>query len=224
LAGKTVFVRGEQGFGDNIQFMRYVPQLRPFCADILLESLPSMTTLFHEFLPGVTTVDETDLIPGTVPISILSLPLLLGEKIGWEPIAPLPVPPKLAPWKMPTKIGVCPASTADTQTTIRKNPPMEMFDGLAPNVVSLMHGDLQTENWLETARIMRGLSRVISVDTAIAHLAASMGLETWLLQRFDDCWRWNDGWYPTVRIFKQAYPGDWVSVFNQVHEALALRE
>jgi hypothetical protein len=57
------------------------------------------------------------------------------------------------------------------------------------------------------------------------HLAAGMGKEVWLLNRFDTCYRWfldrkDSPWYPTVTIFRQPTMGDWDSVIQQVKEKL----
>jgi hypothetical protein len=80
-----------------------------------------------------------------------------------------------------------------------------------------------------TAALITSLDLVITVDTAIAHLAASLGKETWMLARFDTCWRWLTGrsdspWYPTMRIFTQPQPGDWASVVESVRDGLQGRK
>jgi len=66
---------------------------------------------------------------------------------------------------------------------------------------------------------------VISVDTAVAHLAGALGKRVWLLDRFDACWRWQRGrddsaWYPGLRLFRQQSPGDWPEVIARVSTAL----
>jgi len=66
---------------------------------------------------------------------------------------------------------------------------------------------------------------VISVDTAVAHLAGALGKPVWLLNRFDTCWRWllnrNDSpWYPQLRQFRQPSPGDWNSAIKAARDAL----
>ncbi|MTJ82603.1 MAG: tetratricopeptide repeat protein [Telmatospirillum sp.] len=66
----------------------------------------------------------------------------------------------------------------------------------------------------DTAAIIANLDLVISVDTAVAHLAGAMAKPVWILSRFDGCWRWltdrdDSPWYPTARLFRQTVPGDW---------------
>lgn len=80
--------------------------------------------------------------------------------------------------------------------------------------------------WADTAALVANLDLVISCDTAVAHLAAAMGKPTWLLARFNGCWRWlqdrNDSpWYPTVRLFRQKTRGNWEAVITEVAAALA---
>ncbi len=80
-------------------------------------------------------------------------------------------------------------------------------------------------DWADTAALVANLDLVISCDTAIAHLAAAMGKPTWILARFNGCWRWLAGrddspWYPSVRLFRQSVRGDWASVVDEVATAL----
>jgi hypothetical protein len=70
------------------------------------------------------------------------------------------------------------------------------------------------KDFADTAAIIANLDLVISVDTAVAHLAGALGKPVFLLDRYDNCWRWLHGrtdspWYPTMRIFRQARMGDW---------------
>ena len=72
----------------------------------------------------------------------------------------------------------------------------------------------ECEDFSDTAALMANLDLIISVDTAIAHVAGALGKPVWLLNRFDICWRWMRGrddspWYPTMRLFRQPRPGDW---------------
>ena len=80
-------------------------------------------------------------------------------------------------------------------------------------------------DFADTAALVDGLDLVISVDTAVAHLAGALGKPVWLLNRFDSCWRWlqdrNDSpWYPSLRQFRQPAAGDWASVITEVKTAL----
>ncbi|MGB7566221.1 MAG: tetratricopeptide repeat-containing glycosyltransferase family protein, partial [Chitinivibrionales bacterium] len=81
------------------------------------------------------------------------------------------------------------------------------------------------DDFADTAALISNLDLVISVDTAVAHLAGALGKPVWLLNRFDSCWRWlrdrqDSPWYPTMRIFRQPSPGDWKSVVSSVGNEL----
>jgi Flp pilus assembly protein TadD len=76
-------------------------------------------------------------------------------------------------------------------------------------------------DFVDTAALISNLDLVISVDTAVAHLAAALGKPVWMLDRFDPCWRWLTGrsdspWYPTLTLYRQARPGDWGPVLADV--------
>jgi hypothetical protein len=76
-----------------------------------------------------------------------------------------------------------------------------------------------------TAGLIENLDLVITVDTAIAHLAGALGKPVWILNRFDTCWRWllertDSPWYPTVKLYRQASPGDWDEVIRRVRTDL----
>lgn len=84
-------------------------------------------------------------------------------------------------------------------------------------------GDIS--DFADTVAICKNLDLVICVDTAITHASAGAGVPTWMVSRFDGCWRWlgdrpDSPWYPTLTQFRQPSNGDWDSVFVKVAEAL----
>ncbi|HET6150524.1 MAG TPA: tetratricopeptide repeat protein [Polyangia bacterium] len=116
-------------------------------------------------------------------------------------------------------------------------------------VVSLQHGDgreqlgtlsadprvidlgpsLDAEGaFLDTAAVIAGLDLIVTSDTAIPHLAGALGAPVWLALAHLPDWRWGTAgestdWYPTMRLFRQAEPGDWSAVFARIGAALAER-
>ena len=81
-------------------------------------------------------------------------------------------------------------------------------------------------DFMSTARAIAGLDLVISVDTAVAHLAGALGRPVWLLLCSAGEWRWLVGrgdspWYPTLRIFRQRRLGAWADLVGDVGSALA---
>ena len=83
----------------------------------------------------------------------------------------------------------------------------------------------QCGNFMETAALIDNLDLVISVDTAVVHLAGALGKPVWLLNRFESDWRWMRGredslWYPSVRIFSQTESRKWDLVISKAAAAL----
>jgi ADP-heptose:LPS heptosyltransferase len=83
------------------------------------------------------------------------------------------------------------------------------------------------KDFADTAAIIANLDAVISVDTAVAHLAGAMGKPVFLLDRYDNGWSWLYGrsdspWYPTLMIFRQTRMGDWLGPVT--HAAQTLEE
>ena len=98
--------------------------------------------------------------------------------------------------------------------------------GAAPAGMALIDWTGELADFADTAALATALDLVITVDTAVAHLAAALGRPVWLLNRFDADWRWLRGrddspWYPTLRQFRQTMPGDWADVVQRVAIALA---
>jgi len=96
------------------------------------------------------------------------------------------------------------------------NPPMGM------KIVDLSQS-LVDFNW--TAAAIAGLDLVITVDTAVCHLAGAMGKPVWVMVPFIPDWRWlldreDSPWYPTMRLFRQKSRGDWGPVVRRVAESL----
>lgn len=80
--------------------------------------------------------------------------------------------------------------------------------------------------FMDTAAILANLDLVITIDTAIAHLAGAMGVPTWVALTYTPDWRWLLGradsvWYPSLRLFRQPKFGDWPAVFAEMAQQLA---
>jgi hypothetical protein len=102
------------------------------------------------------------------------------------------------------------------------SPHAEQVDDL-PGVIEL--GPV-LDDMADTAFVISRLDLVISVDTATAHLAGALGRPVWTMLAFAADWRYllhrsDNLWYPTMKLFRQAKPGDWDGVVARVREALA---
>jgi len=94
-----------------------------------------------------------------------------------------------------------------------------------PAGIPLIDWTNELHDFADTAALVANLDLVISVDTAVAHLAGALGRPVWTLLPFAPDWRWlldreDSPWYPTMRLFRQPAPGDWPGVITSVADAL----
>jgi len=96
-------------------------------------------------------------------------------------------------------------------------------DEAALGGLAQMHAGIA--DFADTAALIAAMDLVVTVDTAVAHLAGALGRPVWVLLPHSPDWRWLLGrddspWYPTARLFRQPAAGDWDSVLVGVGEAL----
>jgi Tfp pilus assembly protein PilF len=94
-----------------------------------------------------------------------------------------------------------------------------------PHGMTLVNVMDQVTDFADTAAIVANLDVIVSVDTAVVHLAGGMGKPVMMLDRYDNCWRWLSGrsdspWYPNLKIFRQHHPNDWAGPVAQVAATL----
>jgi tetratricopeptide (TPR) repeat protein len=111
----------------------------------------------------------------------------------------------------------------DRSSRTWKGETVKLDDGFAN--MGLVDLAPRLKSFLDCAKIMSHLDLVITVDTAVAHLAGGMGIPTWLLVQYNCDWRWfkkgqSPNWYDSVRLFRQTTRGDWPSLFAEVAEEL----
>lgn len=104
--------------------------------------------------------------------------------------------------------------------SLQKGPPSSQVNQ-PPRGMTIGDWTEELDDFYDTAALIDRLDLVISVDTAVVHLAAALGKPTWLLSRWDGCWRWlgqreDSPWYPSLRQFSQPAPGDWKSLMQTV--------
>jgi len=104
--------------------------------------------------------------------------------------------------------------------SLQLGPPKEQ---LRLNPAGMTIGDWTSDlyDFFDTAALIQCLDLVITVDTSVAHVAGGLGKPTWLLSRYDACWRWlmdrdDTPWYPTMRLFTQKKPYDWDGVLERM--------
>ena len=233
-AGRSFLLLPEQGFGDQLQFVRYAAALKAAgAARITVVAPPPLVRLFAA-MPAVDTVIECP-PEATVPVpphDFWTLPFSLPLWLEGLPSAPYLAAPEAArrAWAGfdEGRIGVVWHGG--------RHQPVERYRGLpSPDLLAPLarHGalvDLQEPrgDFADTAAILEHLDLVITTDTAMAHLAGALGRRAFvMLPHIAMDWRWADGrttpWYPSLRLFRQPAPGDWTSVVAAMDAVLEAR-
>jgi len=259
LAGKRLLVHCEQGLGDCIEFVRYLPMVKALGAAVIFEVWPSLCGLLREF-DEIDELVELSFEAKTRAqfdcyASIMDLPGIFGTAEETIP-ASVPYihadPAKAECWRRKLtgpdfKVGIVWAGSARHANDHNRSCRLEYFARLGriegiklyglqkggpARQMDELAGEVAVENLAEhfadftdTAAAIESLDMVISVDTAVLHLAGAMGKPVWALLPFAPDWRWMLGradspWYPTMKLFRQEQWGDWNSVFRNVTEEL----
>ena len=111
--------------------------------------------------------------------------------------------------------------------SLQKGPGVEQL-ATRPDQFPVSELDQQLDDrrdFLDTAAVMSLLDLVVTPETAVAHLAGSLGVRTWVALSHVGDWRWMAGgdtcpWYPSVRLFRQTTQGDWDGVFRSIEQCL----
>ena len=251
LAGKTILLHTEQGYGDAIQFVRYAPLVAQRGAGkVILETYRALRRLMTT-APGVQeVVVKGEPLPAfDLQVPLMSLPRILNTTIETIPDR---IPYLCAEEKDAVKYSELLRTEGEVKVGIVWSPsdkapkkrfcPVSLFlelsqiPGISLYSLQKEHTDILDgapiqdlrellHDFADTAAVISQLDLVISVDTAVAHLAGALGKPVWVLLPFYPDWRWlldrsDSPWYPTMRLFRQQQPGDWSSVFAQVKSAL----
>lgn len=224
-AVKSLLILPEQGYGDQIMFARYAPHLRKLGVEVTIMCHPRLARLFGSLGVRVLSAQGRVELP-QVNAWVLgpSLPYRCGTRIDTIPSEPyISAPPR----KLDAKIGLMLKGNAayanDGMRSLGENE-ISILKSI-PGSIDLSPESTGARDFRETAEIIAGLSTVVSVDTAVAHLAGAMGKRCLLLVPFHADWRWlrnrsDSPWYPSIRIFRQQDAGDWSSALNSVRNAL----
>jgi tetratricopeptide (TPR) repeat protein len=102
--------------------------------------------------------------------------------------------------------------------SLQKGPPADQLKA-PPAGMAIVDYTEDMYDFYETCCAIENCDLVISVDTAVCHAAASIGKSTWMLSRWDGCWRWfgdreDSPWYPSMRQFVQKLPDNWDGTLN----------
>ncbi|MFZ2727599.1 MAG: tetratricopeptide repeat protein [Methylococcaceae bacterium] len=254
LVDKVLLVSCEQGFGDAIQFIRYLALLK--AKKLYLRCPKELRSLFSSIIALEFMLDYKQALPEfDVHIALMSLPRLFNTQLNSIPNH-VPYLSVNKDWfsdlplhKNKLNIGFVWSGRKTHSNNLLRSIELQhfklLFDLTACHFYSLQIGketeqlaefknysnitdcSIMINDFADTAVIIQHLDLVISIDSAVAHLAGSLSKPVWILLPFAPDWRWllnrNDSpWYPTARLFRQSNAKDWLTVFNEVKTAIML--
>lgn len=241
--GATILIHSEQGFGDHVQFVRFAPMVAATGARVVLECRPGLERLFSA-IDGIDQVVRLgDPLPDfDLEVPLMSLPAVFGITLDSVPagVPYIDVPggaiadPRIAA-APGLKVGLAWAGSPTRRDNAKRSVPAERlapllevpgvsFFGLQvgpfakdvdhlPGIIDLAPG---LSDFADTAAAIEALDLVISVDTAVAHVAGALGKPCWVLLSRPTGFLWmqdrtDSPWYPTLTLFRQEKSGNWDS-------------
>jgi tetratricopeptide (TPR) repeat protein len=254
LAGRSILLVAEQGLGDALHFIRYAPLVAQRGGRVAVEVPAGLESLVARVSGVRRAVARGRPLPRFDFFQrLVSLPGVFGTTPATIP-AGVPYlaadPARHEAWKRRfrgtpgPRVGVAwrgsPRHPDDRNRTCQLSLLAPLLDRPGVTFVSLQKDRRPADeplppgaidaapdlaDFADTAAAVAALDLVVSVDTAVAHLAGGMGRPVWTLLPFAPDWRWalqrdDSPWYPTMRLFRQPAPGDWPAVVARVARAL----
>lgn len=236
---KHLVIFGSAGNGDVFQFARFIEAAAQRCERITLAVPDNMLRLFQGFADDVISLDS--FLPALQQADayvdmMLHLPAVLG-RTDYASIPYISANSSL-PVSDVLRIGICWSASpqgdaAGRSLTLRdiealKNVPLVEFHSLIPGKGADWMNIHHFADWRDTASLIAGLDVVISVDTAVAHLAGAMGKPTWIILKPDADWRWGthpteSRWYPTAKLFRRRPSEPLTELLKQIEAELLAR-
>lgn len=251
--GQRLLVVAEQGLGDTVQFVRYAPMLRALGAHVTLECPASLKALLQGSNVAdrlIASGDPRPDIDAWTPL--MSLPGLFGTEMDSIPgdcpylsAAPADIPS--APDERALKVGIVWRGSLTNNRGRFRSCALSDLEPLS-GVPGIRLFSLQTElaredaarlellgiadlgsgfdDFSGSAAAVQSMDLIVSVDTAMAHLAGALGKPVWTMLSAMPDWRWlldrtDSPWYPTMRLFRQQRVSDWAQVVGEVSVALS---
>jgi len=227
LEGRRILIHAAQGDGDVIQFSRYMSFVRERGGSPILH-VPASLVRLMSWLPDCGIVAALDSAPPAFDVQcpMLSLALLAGTDLDCvPPPAQFAVPADLQrKWNVLLGEKTAPRVGIDLLAPIRDVAGLHLFS-LRAGLAGVRDLSPELSDYAETAAAISQLDLIVTVDSAVAHLAGSLGIPVWMLIPFAPDWRWlleraDSPWYPGMRLFRQTTRGDWDGVVNSVTAAL----
>jgi hypothetical protein len=252
LAGKRILVHAEQGEGDTIQFARFLTPLANQAAGVDVFCQPSLVSILAR-IPGVGAVLDTletrpdhDYHAPIIDLAAHFVPRL--DAPHWTAPYVAASPGRTRSWARDLeaapglRVGVAWKGSPKHVNDRHRSLTPELGARLGAEIAGITWVNLQAgeppprgaawldagtriRDWEDTAAIVDALDLVVSVDTAVAHLAGAMGKPVWTLIPYMPDWRWGISgsqtrWYPTMTLLRQPRRGDWASVLEEARARL----
>jgi len=261
IPGGRILLVADQGYGDMIQFARFIPLVKERVPELIIGWGPEVTSLLGEH-PDISQCFNKwpDVPPHDVYVLLSSLPQIFQIELHNIPV-PVPYlranPARVAHWRqrldtlLPPgrfRVGIAWAGRPTPPNSARRSLRLEKLDPILrnenvafvtlqkpfpdedrayaatrPNFLDI---SAELESFAETGAVMEALDLVISVDTAIVHLAGALNRPAWVLIPEPADWRWlldreDTVWYKSLRLFRQSKPTEWDPVLARVASSLA---
>ena len=246
---KELVILSDQGFGDNIQFVRYLPFLKEHTVKAAVHH--SLKDLFQQNYPDIEFIDKSEIPPKMQALRITDLAYALNMDFDNIPFSEGYLNTEVQNIENDKlKAGLCwEAGAAGMRGMLNRTihikclEPMlklknvqfysfqyeDTFKGNEkyPQMINLAK---DFKNFKDTASALKAMEVVITVDTAIAHLAGALGVKTYLLLPYAPDWRWFGGkysenidtpWYKSVKIFKQKDHISWEKPINDIIKCIS---
>ncbi len=249
VAGKTILIHAEQGFGDTLQFCRYVPLVAAASAHVIFECHPPLAPLMESLGGNVNVLAMGQPLPDfDLHAPLMSLPMIFGTTVETVPgEVPYLSPPaeRLFFWRSivtgggSLKAGLCWAgkSYPDPRRSCpaEQLAPLGAIDGVSwcslqvgwarEMPIPMVDHTRHIRDFADTAALISLLDLVITVDTSVAHLAGALGKPAWVMLPFAPDWRWmtdrdDSPWYPSARLVRQVETGSWREVIRRIASSL----
>jgi hypothetical protein len=249
LKGKTLFVVGEPTCSENLLFSRFLSKVH---CDIAFAVPPALQLMFHCF-PGIRLVKHMDTI-GYYDYWCTLMSLAVTSKATMETIPQIPkfaLPlDNTIRWRpdmgimQSRRVGLCwsgPECHDNGDMPLELMSPLFDLEGIeyfcfqdevvvsdqpAFDRLDIWNMGKKFKNYIDAACALKSMDLLITVDNAIAHIAATLNIPCWvLLPKYKTHWLWASKknvcpWYPSVRIFRQYKDGDWSTVITEVQKSL----
>ena len=249
IDGKRVMLRCLHGFGDSVQFLRYLPALRARAAQVTIQVAPRFVDLARCFagVEEIITWGEDEPVSEPrwdVQVEVMQLPYLFRTTLEDLPLATNYLSVAAGnPATHISKMRVGLAWSAGEWNPSRSIPASGFSrlletehcefwnlegeaEGAEKTVSPALREDLCCRTTLiGLAKRIAALDVVITVDSLAAHVAGSIGVPVWVLLQHAADWRWmverdDSPWYPTMRLFRQKQTGAWSEVVSEVAKEL----